>query len=298
VLCIYIDEEYFCRKPSEKANVMHIFDGNGNKLDAECSVCEEDGIYGLILESWGPTHRNKDYNTALDCIIERLIDSGVDNVVVYLASSTVRKHMPSITERKIHPGEFFSLKGDNPRNIRLEMCSYQAHFSSTGKKDVPSGNRAKRIMINVPGINDGEFWEQIVLGELSDLFQPTEDEAVLNARVSKLIKQNLSEPKGYQSPVVVERLQKVFARDPRVKTWILQKSNGICESCGGNAPFYINGGIPYLEVHHVVPLSLSGTDTISNCVALCPNCHRALHYSQNAKELIEMLYNKIDRLQK
>ncbi|WP_327020628.1 HNH endonuclease signature motif containing protein [Klebsiella pneumoniae] len=42
-----------------------------------------------------------------------------------------------------------------------------------------------------------------------------------------------------------------------------------------------------------VPLSLSGADTISNCVALCPNCHRALHYSQNSEELIEELYINI-----
>ncbi|WP_311044573.1 HNH endonuclease [Providencia rettgeri] len=25
----------------------------------------------------------------------------------------------------------------------------------------------------------------------------------------------------------------------------------------------------------MIPFSLSGSDTISNCVALCPNCHRA-----------------------
>ncbi|HAW3992041.1 TPA: HNH endonuclease, partial [Escherichia coli] len=31
---------------------------------------------------------------------------------------------------------------------------------------------------------------------------------------------------------------------------------------------------------------------------LCPNCHRELHYSKNAKELIEMLYVNINRLQK
>ncbi len=277
---------------------MHIFDENGNALNAECSLDEEDGIYGLILESWGPAHRNKDYNIALDCIIERLIDSGVDNVVVYLASSTARKHIPSIAERKIHPDEYFPLIGNNPREVRQAMCSYQAYFSSTGKKDVPSGNRTKRIMINVPGVNGDEFWEPIIHGELLDLFQPTDDESVLNTKVSRLIKKNLSEPKGYNVPEVVERLQKVYARDPRVKAWILQQSKGICENCCENAPFYLNDGSPYLEVHHVIPLSLSGADTTSNCVALCPNCHRALHLSQNAKELIEMLYINIERLQK
>lgn len=277
---------------------MHVIDENGNKLNAECSIDEEDSIYGLILESWGPALRNNDYNIALDCIIARLIDSGVDNVVVYLASSAARKNMPSIVERKIHPNELFSLIGNNPRDIRKKMCSYQAHFSSTGRKDIPSGNRTKRIIINIPSVNSNVFWESIIHGEISFLFQPTDDESVLNTKVSTLIKRKLSEPKGYKVVEAVERLQKVYARDPRVKAWILQQSKGVCENCGKNAPFNLNDGSPYLEVHHVIPLSLSGPDTTSNCVALCPNCHRALHHSQHSKELIEMLYINIDRLQK
>ncbi|EKA2131421.1 HNH endonuclease [Citrobacter youngae] len=277
---------------------MNVFDNNGTELSAKCSVGEEDGVYGLILESWGPAHRNKDYNIALDCIIERLIDSDIDNVVVYLTSSTARKHMPSIAERKLHPDEYFPLVGNSPQDIRQTMCSYQAHFSSTGRKEVPSGNRTKRIMISVPKVNSGKFWEPIIYGESSDLLQPTDDDSVLNTRVSKLIKKPLSEPKGCKAPGAVERLQKVYIRDPMVKAWILQQSKGVCEYCGEKAPFYLNDGSPYLETHHVIPLSSAGADTTSNCVALCPNCHRALHYSQNAKELIEILYINIDRLQK
>jgi len=277
---------------------MHVYDESGNKLDAECSIGEEDRVYGLILESWGPSLRNKDYNIALDFIIERLIDSGVENIIVYLASSTSRKYMPSIDDRKIHPDQYFSLMGNNPRDIRKEMCSYQAHFSRTGRKDAPSGNRSKRIMIHVLGANDTEFWEPIIHGGLSDLFKPTENEHLLNKKVSRLIKKNLSEPKGYEVPETVKRVQKFYARDPLVKAWILQQSKGVCECCGEGAPFYLNDGTPYLEVHHVIPLSSSGPDTVSNCVAICPNCHRALHYSKNAKVLMERLYLNIDRLQK
>lgn len=277
---------------------MQIFDNDGTELNAECSVVEEDGVYGLILESWGSAHRNKDYNIALDYIIERLINYGVQNVVVYLASSTARKHMPSIAERKIHPGEYFALVGNTPRDIRQEMCGYQSHFSSTGRKEVPSGNRTKRIIICIPTVKSEKFWDHVIYGESLDILQPTDDERILNTRVSRLLKKPLAEPDGYKSPTSIERLQKVYVRDPAVKAWILQQSKGICESCDEEAPFYLNDGSPYLEVHHVVPLSSAGADTISNCVALCPNCHRALHYSQNAKKLIEKLYFNIDRLKK
>ncbi|MFU8787539.1 MAG: HNH endonuclease [Methylobacter sp.] len=33
-----------------------------------------------------------------------------------------------------------------------------------------------------------------------------------------------------------------------------------------------------MEVHHIVPLSQGGEDTIEYVVALCPNCHRKRHY--------------------
>ncbi|PRD14006.1 HNH endonuclease [Pantoea coffeiphila] len=277
---------------------MNIFDKNGIELNAQCSVDEEDGVYGLILESWGPSHRNRDYNVALDCIIERLIDSRIDNVVVYIASSAARKHISYLDERKIHPEEYYSLVGGSPRKLRQKLCSYLAYFSRTGKKDVPLGNRTKRIIISVPGINSGDFWGAIVNGESLELLQPTDDENVLNKRVSRLLKKTLREPEGQNVPKSVERLQKVYARDPAVKGWILQKSKGSCENCGENAPFFLNDGSPYLEVHHVIPLSSAGADTISNCVALCPNCHRAMHFSQDAKEMIEVLYSKVERLQK
>lgn len=244
------------------------------ELNAECLVGEEDGVYGLILEFWGPAYRNKDYNVALDYIIERFIDAGIDKVVVYLASSPIRRHMPYIAEIKIHPDEYFYLVGNYPSDLLQEICRYQAHFSSTGKKDAPSGNKTKRIMINVPGVNSAEIWKPIIYGDASVLFEPTDDESILSKRVSKLIKITLNEPEEYKIPGTLERVNKLYIRHPDVKVWVLQKIKGFYEKYGKHAPFLINGDIPYIEVHHVIPLSLSDADTISNCVALFPNCHR------------------------
>ncbi|WP_415874108.1 HNH endonuclease [Domibacillus aminovorans] len=49
----------------------------------------------------------------------------------------------------------------------------------------------------------------------------------------------------------------------------------IISSCGHEAPFlHASNGTPYLEVHHVIPLSKGGDDTVVNAQSLCPNCHR------------------------
>jgi len=35
---------------------------------------------------------------------------------------------------------------------------------------------------------------------------------------------------------------------------------------------------PYLEVHHKIQLAEGGEDSIENAIAVCPNCHRELHF--------------------
>ncbi|TDA69847.1 HNH endonuclease signature motif containing protein, partial [Halomonas marinisediminis] len=46
---------------------------------------------------------------------------------------------------------------------------------------------------------------------------------------------------------------------------------------------------PFLEVHHLIRLKDGGPDTVENCAALCPNCHRKLHYSSEKTSLTEYL---------
>lgn len=62
------------------------------------------------------------------------------------------------------------------------------------------------------------------------------------------------------------------------------------------APFKRESGSPFLEAHHVRRLADGGEDTIENAVALCPNCHRELHYGSNKGQLADKLREKISRL--
>ena len=59
----------------------------------------------------------------------------------------------------------------------------------------------------------------------------------------------------------------------------LRRAKGYCEKCGCKAPFIRKSdNTPYLEVHHTIPLSEGGADNLDNTIALCPNCHRELHF--------------------
>lgn len=65
--------------------------------------------------------------------------------------------------------------------------------------------------------------------------------------------------------------------DRIVSEYARRSANGLCQLCGMPAPFAGNDGMPYLEIHHIIPLREGGADSIGNVAALCPNCHRKMH---------------------
>ena len=103
-------------------------------------------------------------------------------------------------------------------------------------------------------------------------------------------------PQGIEAPVRTKNIDSALLRDMTVKSWVQQNARGICEGCGSPAPFVVHDGTPFLEVHHVRSLADGGSDKISNAVALCPNCHRRAHHSQDRDEFKEYLYKTVSRL--
>ncbi|WP_081062697.1 HNH endonuclease [Burkholderia cepacia] len=85
-------------------------------------------------------------------------------------------------------------------------------------------------------------------------------------------------------------------RDPLVKAWVLERANGTCEACDQPAPFIGADSFTFLEVHHLRRLADNGSDRPENAVAVCPNCHRRLHFSENTHTYRETLYGKVSEL--
>lgn len=122
-----------------------------------------------------------------------------------------------------------------------------------------------------------------------------------NAYFESLVKENInkdikSKPLGISKPNIISSNTTIYQRDPYVKAWVLQNSSWICECCKNYSPFISNDGNPFLEVHHMKRLSDGGSDTITNVVALCPNCHREIHFGINSDVLKEKIYNNVERL--
>jgi 5-methylcytosine-specific restriction protein A len=82
-------------------------------------------------------------------------------------------------------------------------------------------------------------------------------------------------------PEVVQVVSRAYRRNADVVAEVLYRAKGKCEGCHSPAPFLrASDGSPYLEVHHRIMLSQGGEDTVENAHALCPNCHRKLHFGK------------------
>ena len=132
--------------------------------------------------------------------------------------------------------------------------------------------------------------DQVVIGNIgSELFavkvpaaSVSEDQInldIVNKASEKTIIARAKKAKGKPAKKTVTRND--FERDLYVVKAAIIRSKGKCEMplCG-NALFTRVDGDPYLEVHHVVPLGEGGEDTYANVAALCPHCHRELHFGK------------------
>lgn len=276
-------------------------DDNKQELDSEFSLESISNFDGLVIESWGPSTRNPKYAKAFELLLGRLKKFGLPSIRVFVVSNRLISAFPNILDREISiGGKSIFLANAEPEELRLKIGKEVAKL-----KELPStskgGNRYKRILIYTPLIQR-KVWHDLATSNkldtklaISCLF-PTSDRNLLDQQVDAIESFIKAAPKGQKKPNRNERQSNLIDRDPLVKAWILQEAEGVCELCDSNSPFIKDNGKPYLEVHHVLPLANGGSDTVSNAVGVCANCHRALHYSKSRNELANTLYKKVARL--
>lgn len=112
---------------------------------------------------------------------------------------------------------------------------------------------------------------------------PANDDEAIVEMAKKLNKQALFDRARMATGKPVRRMvqRDDFVRDPYVVAAALLRSDSKCEMPGCSCALFLrDDDSPYLEVHHVLPLSEGGDDTLINAAALCPHCHRVLHFGQ------------------
>ncbi|HEX8209025.1 MAG TPA: HNH endonuclease signature motif containing protein [Longimicrobium sp.] len=94
-----------------------------------------------------------------------------------------------------------------------------------------------------------------------------------------------------------QRKANAYRRSQAVRAYVLRRAAGYCEGCGFEAPFRTPTGSPYLEPHHIRRRADGGPDHPRWVVALCPNCHRRVHFSNGGATYNEQLAEKVIALE-
>jgi 5-methylcytosine-specific restriction protein A len=173
--------------------------------------------------------------------------------------------------------------GRTPSAYEFRMQNISAILSAQGRYWIPGLPPAKNVGSNV--------FAKII--EILVTVEGHAYEAIIQPAGDALMVQ----PAGNQKPESRKAEVTRFNRDQQVRDWVLKNAKGVCEGCNAPAPFVSVAG-PFLEVHHLRRLADGGSDTITNALALCPNCHRRLHYALDAPVAIEAMYRKLARLRR
>lgn len=101
----------------------------------------------------------------------------------------------------------------------------------------------------------------------------------------------------YPQPALIKStsVEETYLRSKKVVISALIKAEFKCEIDPNHFSFYNQLGRQYLEAHHIIPLSYqenfnNSLDVVANIVALCPNCHRNIHYGVNRNFLVSSLF--------
>jgi 5-methylcytosine-specific restriction enzyme A len=155
----------------------------------------------------------------------------------------------------------------------------------------------------------GDYWfiflhaqtKELIIGSLDEVAWVASGGAVNGSPIPRVLKPAVpiddEEDHLYQADVYntspAASTSITYKKENRSKTTAIKAIKAAsyrCEIDSTHRTFNTSGGTPYIEAHHIVPISQQSIlgvnlDVPANIVALCPNCHRAVHYSEKSERI-------------
>lgn len=219
---------------------------------------------GKRIASWHPNNSFPiDYNP------------NSDNLVIYIIKST---------DGEYWAGWFLKNVAPNNWNINDDLLSLFEEESSgmiivqskilfdTENKDWPFYFDGKTIINQIK--NDEDVDEDLLNQDISPKLAEMESEGV--------------------DPEVIERIFKIRKRNNKIVKELKKLYSGKCQITGETLTFKKKNGELYSEVHHLIPLGESGSDSYANAIVISPLIHRMLHYAEvSIIDLSKIVDNKL-----
>lgn len=134
--------------------------------------------------------------------------------------------------------------------------------------------------------------------DAAEVPDPSNDQNLANSIPLAELRKRAYQAVSPKHEVLTQARRNLHKRSQSVAAYVLARADGNCEACGSNAPFLRPNGLPYLEVHHIERLSDGGLDAPDHMAAICPTCHRRVHYGADNKAYNASLRSKIQLMEK
>ena len=204
-----------------------------------------------------------------------LVDCDLSDVVPYRCE---------IVKSSIHSGTnlfWIEARNENVKEISNNQLIWEHYRIASAKVLRAPQSSAERESVKKGKTRLSDFWKDYTSTINYELSEKVFEREVSKSRKEKSEERRIRIKKASKIPIMVESKSISFVRNPDIVAETLENSKGICAYCGNHAPFNRDSDeTPYLEVHHIIPLSEGGEDSIENSVALCPNCHRQAHFGK------------------
>lgn len=109
------------------------------------------------------------------------------------------------------------------------------------------------------------------------------------------------EPNGYSEGNQYTVTCSHYERNPKARLDTIKTQGLTCRICNFNfEDYYGSRGVGYIEVHHIIPLSVTKIERLTNpeidLIVVCSNCHRMLHRIRGNTLLPEVLKSMISEV--
>jgi predicted HNH restriction endonuclease len=195
------------------------------------------------------------------------------NSPLYAERGTSRKIKVDFNEKEFDAE--YRFEGTKAKEVDLQRIGFFKQLREEFKEvfPIPRGTFTIRLGSN---LNHFIFdYEQVTAETFNNQLEEEISKSRKDSKETRLKRLAAATKK----PAIVQVTSVAYVRNPDVIVEVLDRAEGKCEACLQDAPFLrAKDKTPYLEVHHQVPLSEGGDDTVGNAIAVCPNCHRKMHY--------------------
>jgi len=239
---------------------------NRKKLKEEIKVCE-------LGEKLGSTDAAKMITANGRQIGRTTVRQIYVTYQVFLASKIIQKLFDSgmISWSDIYKSRNIYNRGRIKEDLLIRFENKLLTVAGTNREEL-------KLLMQSREFSDKETEGEVDRYENFDKYYQALEKEVNQSRIDALSRKERLKT-APKKPKVIEITHRVFERNPDVIVEVLERAKGSCERCEKAAPFVRKSDrIPFLEVHHKIPLAQGGEDTVENAVALCPNCHREMHY--------------------